>query len=210
MKRALATAACAALVACPAALAHGGGVAGFSSTVRTVSPPVPGLRVRVLERDDRLLLTDAGGEEVVILGYDGEPYLRFADGKVYENRNSPAVYLNGDRFGNVQLPPNADPDAKPKWLVAARSNAYDWHDHRIHWMSTIAPAKIRAAPTQRHHVLSWQVPGVADGKRFAIVGSLDYTPVPKRTLWPFVVAGAAVVVLLSAAGLLFASRYRAR
>lgn len=54
------------------------------------------------------------------------------------------------------------------------------------------------------------VPGVADGKRFAIVGSLDYAPVPRRTLWPLVVAGATAVVLLSAAGLLLASRYRAR
>ena len=40
-----------------------------------------------------------------MLGYEGEPYLRFdAGGGVWENRRSPAVYENAQRFGVGQLP----------------------------------------------------------------------------------------------------------
>jgi hypothetical protein len=195
----------AALAYSPAALAHGG-APGFTSTVRVLRPPVPGVSVRVLEHDDRLLLENTGNEDVVILGYDGEPYLRFSGGRVYENLNSPSKYLNGDRYGNVKLPPNANAKATPRWVIAARSDEFDWHDHRIHWMSPIPPAKVQTAPNARHHVFDWRVPGLAAGRRFTIAGSLDYAPVPKRTLWPFVVVGGAAIVLLSAAGLVVVSR----
>jgi len=204
MRRVVLGLALAALACSPAALAHGG-APGFTSTVRWVRPTVPGVSVRVLEHDDRLLLTNAGGEEVVILGYDGEPYLRFADGQVYENLNSPAKYLNGDRYGNVKLPANVDAKAKPRWVVAARSDEFDWHDHRIHWMSPVPPAKVGAAPDARHHIFDWKVPGVAAGKRFTIAGSLDYAPVPKRNVWPFVLAGFAAVALLTTAFVILVS-----
>ena len=38
-------------------------------------------------------------------GYDGEPYLRFrADGTVQENQNSPATYLNRNRYAGAEVP----------------------------------------------------------------------------------------------------------
>ncbi len=60
-------------------------------------------------------LESDGGEEVVILGYDGEPYLRFTADGVFRNTRSPATYLNEDRFANVTVPASADPEAPPEW-----------------------------------------------------------------------------------------------
>ena len=50
-----------------------------------------------------------------MLGYEGEPYLRFNDRGVDRNVNSPATYLNQDRYGQVNPPPNATADATPEW-----------------------------------------------------------------------------------------------
>ena len=45
------------------------------------------------------------GVEVDVMGYQNEPYLRFAaDGTVYENQRSPATYINGSRYGGGTIP----------------------------------------------------------------------------------------------------------
>ena len=74
-----------ALVACPAAASHGGGAQGYRSTVERVTPTVSGLKVFVVDSDDQLELTNTAGREIVIDGYEGEPYLRFTREGVFEN-----------------------------------------------------------------------------------------------------------------------------
>ena len=103
--RLLGVALLAALVACPAAAGHGGGAArGYTSIVKTVTPKLDGLTVRVVQGDDQLHVRNDSGREVVIQGYEGEPYLRFqADGDVYRNANSPATYLNEARYGGADV-----------------------------------------------------------------------------------------------------------
>jgi hypothetical protein len=168
-----------AAVLCPAAAAHGdGGALGFTSSVTGVTPAVPGVTVRVLDRDDRLELRNPTGKEIVVLGYDGEPYLRFDGGDVFRNARSPATYLNEERFGGVKLPADADSKAPPRWERVSRQGRYDWHDHRIHWMSPILPPKVRAAEDEPHHVFDWKVPLRVDGQAVTVAGSLGYAPPP--------------------------------
>jgi hypothetical protein len=179
--------------------AHGAGgeASGFTSTVAAVTPAVQGLDVEVLDADDRLMLRNGTGREVVVLGYDGEPYLRFDAGSVYRNVRSPAGYLNADRYAQKQVPASANPEAAPVWRRITLGHSYEWHDHRIQWMSTIAPDEIRAEPDTRRHVFDWSVPITVDGRATVITGSLDYAPVEGEdpTLWVFV---AAVVPLAAA------------
>jgi hypothetical protein len=178
---AVTAAALSAVVLAPAAAAHGGGggAKGYHSTVVRLNPASPAIHIRVVDSDDRLQLRVDGNHTVVIDGYQGEPYLRFSSQGVDRNSHSPATYLNDDRYGRVALPTTADPNAPPEWQhVAPANRLYEWHDHRIHWMSPKYPAKIEAAKDEPHHIFDWTVPGTIDNKPLAIHGSLDYKPLP--------------------------------
>lgn len=207
--RLLAAAVLAALVACPAATGHGDGAArGYTSTVETIAPRLDGLKVQVLAGDDQLRLRNDSGREVMIEGYDGEPYLRFAaDGGVFRNASSPAAYLNEERYGGVEVPASATKTAIPRWERVAQGRTYAWHDHRIHWMSTIDPPKVRQSKDRAHHVFDWNVPGSAGGEPLAIQGSLDYAPPPESSFNPILIAPVAALAL---AGGLFWWRRRRR
>jgi hypothetical protein len=167
----------AALIVCPAAFSHGGGAAlGYRSTVVEVTPSVSGLEVHVVDGDDQLELTNTGGREIVINGYEGEPYLKFTQEGIFENQRSPAAHLNDERYGDVEVPASADPKASPDWKAVAAGVSYAWHDHRVHWMSPVLPRKVEAAKDVEHHIFDWEVPGTVDGTKLAIAGSLDYAP----------------------------------
>ena len=132
----------------------------------SVTPNLAGLTVQVLAGDDQLRLRNDTGRELVVEGYDGEPYLRFrADGGVFRNANSPASYLNEERYGDVTVPVSASKNAQPRWERVASGRQYDWHDHRIHWMSEIDPPKVRAAKDETHHVFDWTVPATPAASR---------------------------------------------
>jgi hypothetical protein len=208
MSRALAAAVLAALVVCAAAAAHGGGGAlGFRSKVTAVTPSATGLDVEVVDYDDRLDLRNDTGKLLVILGYENEPYLAFRDGHVYRNTHSPATYLNDDRFGQVELPAQANPKAAPDWQEVATHEEYDWHDHRIHWMSHTLPPKVQADKDQRHHVFDWTVPARLDGKPLTIAGRLDYQPPPGQK-FPTILLVPLVVLAVGGGALVWLRRRR--
>ena len=199
-----------ALVLSPAAAPHGGGGAakGYASTVTSVVPAESAVHVAVLDADDRLQVRVSGKQIVVIDGYEKEPYLRFAPDGVFRNRRSPATYLNDDRYGKVALPETADPEAAPEWEhVAAGGEAYDWHDHRIHWMSPDYPRAIEDARDTPHHIFDWTVPGTIDARPLTINGTLDYTPPPGQTFPKILILP---LVLLAVAGLALVTLRRRR
>jgi hypothetical protein len=181
VRRALLVAAFLATLLAPGAEAHfGTGKLGYRSRITGVRPPMPGLRLKILYGDDQVWLHNRSGKTVVIDGYSGEPYLRFSPRGIYVNINSPAGYLNQDRYARVQVPKSASAKATPKWEKLAGGDVWAWHDHRIHYMNPIAPPQIRTAPRKPHHVFDWKVPATENGKRFFIAGSLDYKPPPKK------------------------------
>jgi hypothetical protein len=195
----------------PSVAAHGdGGARGYRSNVTAVEPPVAGLAARVLDFDDRLLVTNETGKTLVILGYDGEPYLRFTADGVFRNERSPATYLNQDRYGRLAVPAEASARAEPRWRRVARRPRWEWHDHRIHWMSTVDPRKVRDDPDRAHHVFDWRVPARIAGEAVAIRGTLDYEPPPaSRFSWRWAVPFGLLVGVGAAVWLLRLRRGRA-
>ncbi len=182
---------------------------GTARRSQRVTPSLSGLEVHVVDGDDQVELTNTGGREIVIDGYEGEPYLRFTREGVFENQRSPAAYLNDERFANVTVPESADPKAAPEWKAVAAGVSYAWHDHRVHWMSPALPPKVEAAKDVEHHIFDWEVPGTVDGERLTIDGSLDYVP-PQDGGFPVgvLLAVGAASVLLFAGILWFGLRRR--
>jgi hypothetical protein len=191
-------------VAAPAALAHEGNP-NYRSEVRAVAPALPGLEAHVLNHDDRIELVYDGERPLVVEGYRDEPYLRFSPGGLVEvNRRSPAAYLNEDRFANVELPARADHEAAPAWAPVAQNGRYDWHDHRIHWMSEgTLPPQIEDEG-ERTKVFDWDIPMASAGQAVAVQGTLTWLgedeggfPVAAGlSLGAVLVAGGLLVVLV--------------
>src|SRR2546421_5218325 len=66
----------------------------YRSEILGVNPRLPGVSVRLLDLGNRVELTNTGAVDVVVFGYQGEPYLRVGPSGVFENRRSPSVALN--------------------------------------------------------------------------------------------------------------------
>jgi hypothetical protein len=165
------------VVGSPAALADPPGPTDFQSEVTSIEPPTAGIEVEIIGGDSFVVLRVADGLGVVeVVGYRGEPYLRFLpDGSVEENQRSPSKYLNEERYG-TELPAEADAGGEPEWLVVANDGAYAWHDHRTHWMNPQPPPGL--GPGDR--VVEGVVPLLINGAEVDVTVASTWADPPSR------------------------------
>jgi hypothetical protein len=184
-------------LAAPLASAHQGNP-NMESIVTGVTPKTPGITLQVLNRDDRFELTNRSKQDVLILGYQDEPYARvMADGTVEQNVNSPAYYLNNDRYANVQVPSNATAKATPRWKVLDRTGTFQWHDHRMHYMGKGTPAAVKDK-AERQKLQDYAIPIRIGSAKGSITGAYWWSP--QKDGGPPVGAIIALVVLVLAGG----------
>lgn len=111
------------------------GPTDFRTVVTSITPSSAAFEIEIIGGDSFVLLRHRDDSTVEVLGYNGEPYLRFLPGGVVEqNRLSPATYLNEERFGDT-IPDFADAQAPPEWEQVDDDGTYAWHDHRAHLMT---------------------------------------------------------------------------
>jgi hypothetical protein len=170
------------------AAAHSGMVTAtdYRSTI-TRDVTIPGGRLRLIEAGGRVELTSPR-VTVVVLGYEGEPYLRVGPRGVERNLRSPATYLNAGRTGGTAPPAGADADAPPRWERTSTSPTARWHDHRAHVMG---------AQSLQRRVTGWQIELVVDGLTRTVRGELRYVPGPATWPWLLVAAGIAAAIVLA-------------
>jgi copper transport protein len=193
------------LIASPA-LGHEGNP-DFRSEIDSVRPSVPGVSFEVLGYDADMKLVVREGHEVMIYGYEGEPYARvLRDGTVQANQRSPATYLNTDRYAEAQVPKSADPEVAPLWQTVGDSGTLRWHDHRMHYMATGTPPQVKDE-SKRTKVFDYEIPLRIDGEKGAIDGALFWVGPADTSKTPFLIAGIAIV-LLGGAAVLIARRRR--
>jgi hypothetical protein len=195
-------------VAAPPASAHsvsGVSATNFQTNLRSVNPAVPGLDVNVVEAGSRLEVENRSGKELVVLGYKGEPYLRIGPDGVFENKLSPATYINRSRKGGTP-PPEAEQAkvGETDWAKVSSEPVARWHDHRIHWMGNINPPEVRNEPDKRHIIKmnaddpQWAVPmRLAGTQEIVARGELVWEPGPSPLPWfALIIASLAVVVVV--------------
>jgi len=179
----------------------------YRTYVTAITPATPGLSVEVLEFADRLLLRNHTGKTVTIYGYSGEPYARvLASGATEQNKRSPAVYLNTNFYAQVTVPPYASATATPTWEAVDKTGQFEWHDHRIHWMSPVTPPQVKDT-SKRTKIFDWSVPIRVGDQPGAIRGELFWVPNSSSAPTGLIV-GSIVVALLAVAAVVLARRRR--
>ena len=186
--------------------------AGLVSELRGTKPPVSGLEIEVSGGDRFLVLTNGTGKQVVVKGYEDEPYLRFLPNKVVqENVRSPSKYANEDRYALTPLPPQANSGAPPKWRTVSRDGSYRWFEHRIHYMEKGTPPQVKDEGV-RTKIFDWSVPMTVGGAQVRAIGTLAWVPADSSGasggLIAAVVAG--IALLLSALAYMLMRRRRAQ
>jgi hypothetical protein len=189
-----------AIGAAPAAAHAVGGAqaSNYQTRILSIQPVVPGLQVEVADAGARLRLRNHTGREVTVLGYAGEPYLRVGPAGVFENRRSPATYLNRARINPAPPPPDASADAPPLWHRIGGGDTVTWHDHRAHWMAPTDPPDVKAAPNRTQVVLpGWQAELRVGNQPVRVSGDLRWVPGPSP--WPWVAIAVAWLLLVMVA-----------
>jgi hypothetical protein len=188
-----------------AAHAHQGNP-NYRSVVKTISPATSGLSVSVLNYDDRLLLNNDSGSEVMVLDYKQQPYIRAAaDGTVSVNTNSEAYYLNEDRYGEESVPKGLA--STPAWKVVSRNGRYDWHDHRMHWMGKNDPPNLKDKSV-RTKIDDWTVPIQVGGAPGTISGTLTWVPKQSEPLPVGAIFAFAALLIVALLGVFVIRRRR--
>jgi hypothetical protein len=153
----------------------------YQSQILAVSPEEKGLSLRLLDLGNKVQLTNTGAEDVTVGGYDGEPYLRVGPAGVFENRHSPAVFLN-QTTPPAKLPSIADAKAPPDWRKTSSGHSVRWKDRRTRWEGADPPA-VRAEPGARHLVARWTIPMRAVSTPVVATGSITWVPGPSAVPW---------------------------
>src|SRR5206468_1236614 len=107
-------------------------------------------------------------------------YLRIGPRGVLRNANSPATYLNLDRYARLtSLPDGVSAHATPRWERVSSRPRYVWHDHRTHWMTRNAlPPMVAADPGVPHTVFRWSLPLRSGDTAVTVRGVLSWNPPP--------------------------------
>ena len=157
-------------------------------------------KVAIVGGDAFVRLTAVAGMTVVVLGYEGEEYIRYGqDGRVEVNQRSPAKYLNDDRYANVELPAEADASREPRWETVATDGTYSWHDHRTHWMSPTPPGSVLSGGEgSTVPIFDWVLPLAGDGGQGRIIGTLTWVPSASGAPWAIVAFLALLVAAVAA------------
>jgi hypothetical protein len=183
------------LVAPPVGAHPLGGVqsSNYQARVLAVRPPVPGLTVEVVDAGSRLRLVNTGPRDVVVLGYQLEPWLRVGPRGVFENSRSPTLQMAGPRRADSPPPAAVDPGAPTSWRQVDAGQSVAWHDHRAHWEADEPPTQVRRAPGSTHVVIPrWTVKLRSGGRLVDVVGEVRWVPGPSPLPW---LAGAALLAM---------------
>jgi hypothetical protein len=183
------------------AVAHtvgGEDATNYRTRVLSLSPAVAGVALRPIEHGDRLQLTNTTDEDVVVVGYEEEPYLRVGPRGVFENRRSPATYLNRTRLGSDAPPARADATAPPQWRRVSSGTTARWHDHRAHWMGNEPPPAVQRASDETHLIQRFTIELRTDGETLRARGDVYWIPPPSPWPWIAVAVVFGVVIVIGA------------
>lgn len=170
----------------------------YRSELVSILPALPAVTVEILDLGRRIRLTNRGHVDVIVNGYQGEPYLRVGPRGVFENVHSPAVYMNKPSppytTTSTTLPPVANPSARPSWHRISQGTTATWRDRRTRWEGP-TPDSVRAAPGTRQVVSPWLVTVTRGSEQSALTGRILWVPPPNAIPWVLLAFAFAVATM---------------
>lgn len=170
----------------------------FESVVDGITPERlgGGIQVRMLDADEQMELVNRSGREVVVHGYEGEPYARItSEGPVFVNVLSPSMAPSNDRLGHSPPNGNEDASAAPRWVKVGDGGRYRWFDRRTHYRKAGVPPTVTDRE-ERTRLWDYRIPITVGGERAEIAGTLYWVGV---TSFPTVLF---LMMLMATAGCL--------
>ncbi len=159
----------------------------YETRVESIEPTdgamIDGIRARTTDLGEHVEVTSSR-REIIVLGYNGEPYLRVGPDGVWRNERSPATFLNRSVVADDPVPAEFDPNAAPDWARISASSTARWHDHRLH-------------PAGRGPLTNWRVTFTVNGRRAAIVGTTTLLSPPATLSAIALVVGFALTAWLA-------------
>jgi hypothetical protein len=156
----------------------------YRGRIVSVTPPAPGVTLRIVDLGARTELSNDTNSDVIVLGADKEPYLRVGPDGVFENLHSASTYVNRSVKGGV-IPPGVDTNPKlpPDWRKISNGHVARWHDHAAHWMQPTPPPIVQASPDRFHRINLGHIYFTHDGVTSDAAVALEWVPGPSRAPW---------------------------
>lgn len=159
----------------------------WRSTVTAVTPRNEGVRISLGDDAQRLTVAVTGAAQLVVAGYNDEPFLRFARSGVWQNQRASTTWsVAGPQ---ASRPSDVDDHASPRWKQVAMAGTWRWHDARTHWPGYALPPMVARHPDRQQFVETWFIPITVDGRSGVVTGRLDWIPGPNPA------PGAALIVV---------------
>ena len=155
-----------------------------------------GITLEALDLGTRLELTNDTPHDVIVQGYEGEPYLRVGPRGVFENTRSPATYFNRSVNPSGPAPKSANSKAPPVWKKIGGGTTARWHDHHAHYMGTADPPVVQRDRNHRHVIDTFEIGMRTDGRELRATGHIVWVPPPSP--WPWVIAAVALAAIVLA------------
>jgi hypothetical protein len=174
--------------ALPAAAAADGPVTPTATNyLARVTHEPRGVQAKVVDGYLNLWMQVPAHETVVVLDFEGAPWVRFDPAGVQINLNSEEYYLS-------QVPVPAIPpkgltrNTTPRWRVVSSGHSYMWREGRLHALATIALAPGAS------YVGPWTIAVTVNGHPGSVSGGIWHTGPPSPIwFWPILVMLACAV-----------------
>jgi hypothetical protein len=149
-----------------------------SARLRGSARPFPDVKVQLAPgRVPALFLTNRGAEPVVVLGREGEPFLRVGPGGTEVNRHS-STWADNARTQDQDIAVAAaivDANAMPDWTALTGAQSYSWLEFRGLYERDRPPRRVLDA--DKTTVLrAWTVPVEQSGRRVELRGETVWKP----------------------------------
>ncbi|MDQ1439088.1 MAG: hypothetical protein QOK43_2717 [Acidimicrobiaceae bacterium] len=121
---------------------------------------------------DQLVVQNATSTDLIVLGEQGEPFLRIGPQGAFANLKSPTWYKSNDPTGAAIPPKDADPAAEPVFGRMTSEPAWGWFDHRLHRGVMATPPAVKNRKPVR--LESWTVPMRYGDQAVTVKGHREY------------------------------------